>query len=114
MLDLSLAKEKQQNFEGWQRQEGRSLPIEMTVQVLTTGFWPQYKVRHPPSVASCPLSTRLFNCVRGCVCGVRSAKGWRNCAALIVCDLQCYPLHASSLCRSCLVTTRLPSDVSVY
>ena len=45
VLDLSLAKEKQQNFEAWVRQEGRSLPIEMTVQVLTTGFWPQYKVR---------------------------------------------------------------------
>lgn len=48
VLDLSLAKEKQQNFEAWQRQEGRSLPIEMTVQVLTTGFWPQYKVRSLP------------------------------------------------------------------
>jgi hypothetical protein len=45
--DLSLAKEKQQTFEVWQREEGRTLPIEMTVQVLTTGFWPQYKVRMP-------------------------------------------------------------------
>ena len=54
VLDLSLAKEKQQNFEAWQRQEGRSLPIEMTVQVLTTGFWPQYKVRPPHSPASSP------------------------------------------------------------
>ena len=43
--DLSLAKEKQQTFEVWQREEGRSLPIEMSVQVLTTGFWPQYRVR---------------------------------------------------------------------
>lgn len=57
MTDLQLAREKQQGFEAWQKENGKSLSIDMSVQVLTTGFWPQYKVRpcrfvlwpfHPP------------------------------------------------------------------
>ena len=48
VTDLQLAREKQQGFETWQKENGKSLSIEMSVQVLTTGFWPQYKVRPLP------------------------------------------------------------------
>lgn len=51
VTDLQLAREKQQGFEAWQKENGKSLSIDMSVQVLTTGFWPQYKVP-PPSSAS--------------------------------------------------------------
>lgn len=52
VTDLQLAREKQQAFEAWQKDNGKTLSIDMSVQVLTTGFWPQYKVRrnlHPLS-----------------------------------------------------------------
>ena len=45
MTDLQLAREKQQNFDEWKGQRARSLPIDLTVTVLTTGFWPSYKVQ---------------------------------------------------------------------
>lgn len=47
MTDLQLAREKQQAFEAWQKENEKSLAIDMSVQVLTTGFWPQYKVCSP-------------------------------------------------------------------
>ena len=56
VTDLQLAKEKQQAFEEWKRAEGRTLGIDITVTVLTIGFWPTYKVSsffdvcHGPSV----------------------------------------------------------------
>ena len=56
VTDLQLAKEKQQAFEEWKRLEGRTLGIDITVTVLTIGFWPTYKaslfsdVGHDPSV----------------------------------------------------------------
>ena len=42
--DLQLAREKHQNFTDWKRENGRSLMYDMVVSVLTTGFWPTYKV----------------------------------------------------------------------
>ena len=45
--DLQLAREKHQNFTDWKRENGRSLMYDMVVSVLTTGFWPTYKVRAP-------------------------------------------------------------------
>jgi hypothetical protein len=52
VTDLQLAREKQQNFEAWQKEHSKQLPIDMSVQVLTTGFWPQYKVlaKPPPHI----------------------------------------------------------------
>lgn len=44
VTDLQLAKEKQADFERWKRDNNRQLPVEMSVTVLTTGFWPTYKV----------------------------------------------------------------------
>ena len=44
MTDLQLAREKQQAFESWQRSNSKSSPIELSVTVLTTGFWPAFKV----------------------------------------------------------------------
>lgn len=42
-LTLCAATCGSQNFEDWQQQHSKSLSIEMTVTVLTTGFWPTYK-----------------------------------------------------------------------
>jgi cullin 1 len=41
--DMQLAKEKEKNFGDWLRQKEIRLPIEMTVTVLTTGFWPSFR-----------------------------------------------------------------------
>ncbi|CAK0760120.1 Cullin-1 [Coccomyxa viridis] len=43
VTDLQLAREKQQAFESWQRSNSKSSPIELSVTVLTTGFWPAFK-----------------------------------------------------------------------
>lgn len=43
VTDLALAREKQQSFEEWKQQTERQLPIDISVTVLTTGFWPTYK-----------------------------------------------------------------------
>lgn len=43
--DLALAREKQQAFEDWMKNSERKLKIDFNVTVLTTGFWPSYKVR---------------------------------------------------------------------
>jgi cullin 1 len=40
VTDLQLAREKQQAFEAWKEAKGRELAVEMSVTVLTTGFWP--------------------------------------------------------------------------
>lgn len=55
MTDLQLAREKQQAFESWQRSNSKSSPIELSVTVLTTGFWPAFKVpriTHSPAISS--------------------------------------------------------------
>ncbi|KAK9839448.1 hypothetical protein WJX81_002626 [Elliptochloris bilobata] len=41
--DLQLAREKQQQFDDWKQAGEKELPIELSVNVLTTGFWPTYK-----------------------------------------------------------------------
>lgn len=41
--DLRLAREKQQQFEDWKSSKSKDLGIDLTVTVLTTGFWPTYK-----------------------------------------------------------------------
>lgn len=43
--DLQLAREKQMQFDGWKKAGERELAIELSVNVLTTGFWPTYKAR---------------------------------------------------------------------
>lgn len=42
--DLQLAREKHTIFNEWRLEEGRVLPYDLVVSVLTTGFWPTYKV----------------------------------------------------------------------
>jgi hypothetical protein len=46
VTDLQLAKDKQVAFDEWKRTQARKLPIDLSVTVLTTGFWPTYKVLH--------------------------------------------------------------------
>uniref|UniRef100_A0A7S0WZR9 Cullin family profile domain-containing protein n=1 Tax=Chlamydomonas leiostraca TaxID=1034604 RepID=A0A7S0WZR9_9CHLO len=43
VTDLQLARDKQSNFTKWMQGRGKSLPIDVSVMVLTTGFWPTYK-----------------------------------------------------------------------
>ncbi|GMH34701.1 hypothetical protein BSKO_02562 [Bryopsis sp. KO-2023] len=43
VTDLQLAREKETEFEEWTSGCGKKLGIDMSVQVLTTGFWPTYK-----------------------------------------------------------------------
>jgi len=43
VTDLALAREKQQLFEEWKQEQNMQLPIDISVTVLTTGFWPTYK-----------------------------------------------------------------------
>lgn len=44
MTDLTLARENQTNFEEYLNDNATSNPgIDLTVTVLTTGFWPSYK-----------------------------------------------------------------------
>lgn len=43
-MDLTLAREKQQAFDEWMRANEKKLKIDLNVTVLTTGFWPTYKV----------------------------------------------------------------------
>ncbi len=46
VTDLQLARDKQQGFEDWKRENAADKPMAMDLQVtvLTTGFWPSYKV----------------------------------------------------------------------
>lgn len=44
VTDLALAREKQPLFDKWKSEKRKQLPIDLTVTVLTTGFWPTYKV----------------------------------------------------------------------
>eukprot|EP00191_Tetraselmis_sp_GSL018_P009710 CAMPEP_0177609228 /NCGR_PEP_ID=MMETSP0419_2-20121207/18950_1 /TAXON_ID=582737 /ORGANISM="Tetraselmis sp., Strain GSL018" /LENGTH=732 /DNA_ID=CAMNT_0019104085 /DNA_START=252 /DNA_END=2450 /DNA_ORIENTATION=+ len=41
--DLRLAREKQREFDDWRSEHEQDLGIDLTVTVLTTGFWPTYK-----------------------------------------------------------------------
>lgn len=41
--DLQLAKEKERAFNEWLERKNVKLPIDLSVTVLTTGFWPSYK-----------------------------------------------------------------------
>ena len=41
--DLQLAKEKERQFSDWLDRKSIKLPLDLTVTVLTTGFWPTYK-----------------------------------------------------------------------
>jgi cullin 1 len=41
--DLQLAKEKERSFNEWLNRKSIKLPIDLSVTVLTTGFWPSYK-----------------------------------------------------------------------
>ncbi|GFH16576.1 CULLIN_2 domain-containing protein [Haematococcus lacustris] len=43
VTDLQLAKEKQTAFDEWLVGGGRKLALDISVTVLTTGFWPTYK-----------------------------------------------------------------------
>lgn len=42
--DLQLAREKHAGFAEWKTEQKRTLPYDLIVSVLTTGFWPTYKV----------------------------------------------------------------------
>lgn len=46
VTDLQLARDKQRLFEDWRRENADCKPLGMDLQVtvLTTGFWPSYKV----------------------------------------------------------------------
>lgn len=44
VTDLQLARDKQVAFDDWKKKRERKLPIDLSVTVLTTGFWPSYKV----------------------------------------------------------------------
>ena len=47
VTDLQLARDKQRTFEEWKRDnpdQGKPLAMDLQVTVLTTGFWPSYKV----------------------------------------------------------------------
>ncbi len=56
VTDLQLAREKQQSFDDWKERTNKSLPIDLTVTVLTTGFWPTYKV--------CGMPVQFSNCTQ--------------------------------------------------
>ena len=52
VTDLQLARDKQRLFEEWRREhteDCKPLAMDLQVTVLTTGFWPSYKVHglHP-------------------------------------------------------------------
>ncbi len=44
VTDLALAREKQQAFGTWRENNGKHGGADVVVTVLTTGFWPHYKV----------------------------------------------------------------------
>lgn len=67
VTDLQLARDKQQNFDEWKREHAADKPLTMdlTVTVLTTGFWPSYKVHMQSSclfllLAQCPAFSALL------------------------------------------------------
>lgn len=49
VTDLALAREKQQLFSTWREGKNKG-GVDVVVTVLTTGFWPHYKVRYTQSV----------------------------------------------------------------
>ena len=53
ITDISLATELKAKYDNFKRSDEASLAVaDISVTVLTTGFWPSYKVTTPPS---CPL-----------------------------------------------------------
>ena len=60
VTDLTLARENQTNFEEYLRNNTNVNPgIDLTVTVLTTGFWPSYKsfdLSLPPEMVTFTLS----------------------------------------------------------
>lgn len=59
VTDLQLARDKQRLFEEWRREhteDCKPLAMDLQVTVLTTGFWPSYKVR----------SFHLSRCFKAC------------------------------------------------
>ena len=61
VTDLQLAREKQADFDRWKRENNRQLLVEMSVTVLTTGFWPTYKAGRPARLQASLLAA--------CTCG---------------------------------------------
>lgn len=57
VTDLQLAREKQQDFDRWKGDNNKALPIDVNVTVLTTGFWPTYKVPAAIPVITIQLCT---------------------------------------------------------
>ena len=41
--DLAMAREKTAAFVEWKQANNKKLPYDLSVNVLTTGFWPTYK-----------------------------------------------------------------------
>lgn len=62
VTDLALAREKQPAFERWKSEKRKQLPIDLTVTVLTTGFWPTYKVA-PRSVLLVIRASSYEGCI---------------------------------------------------
>ena len=71
MTDLTLARENQNNFEDYLRNNTNVNPgIDLTVTVLTTGFWPSYKsfdLSLPPEMVT-------FTCLDGGLVKISSAN----------------------------------------
>lgn len=62
--DLALAKEKEKAFEEWVKMREMSLPVDMGVTVLTTGFWPTYKhldITLPSEMMACLEAFNTFH-----------------------------------------------------
>lgn len=63
VTDLTLARENQTNFEEYLQENTTSNPgIDLTVTVLTTGFWPSYKssdLALPAEMVSCKHSNSI-------------------------------------------------------
>ena len=87
VTDLQLARDKQQQFEEWRTNQGKSLKIDLIVTVLTTGFWPSYKVNSACS-PSAPAPASHFPCC--CVC----------CLVVSPLHLQCHTLHDACTCSA--------------
>jgi hypothetical protein len=54
--DMRTAADHNVAFKDWLRDTSMNLPIEFTVQTLTSGFWPTY------AMDECKLPTQLSRC----------------------------------------------------
>jgi cullin 1 len=72
VTDLTLARENQSNFEEYLSENTQSNPgIDLTVTVLTTGFWPSYKssdLALPAEMVSVQLSYATFLLAKAYFC----------------------------------------------